>query len=69
MAQEKQCGYDEAIEAQDVAHDEISHLNDVLSATPARSVRGLVAKARAAETTKDSDLAWSVIDDLVAMEA
>ena len=66
---ERLSGYDKAKEGEDRANDEVSRFLDAIRNTPARNMYGLIAKARAAEQTQDSDLAWSVIDDLVGMKA
>ena len=53
------------------ANKELNRLINALCETPARSIEGLIAKARAADSLKasDDDLAWSIVDDLLAMKA
>jgi len=62
-------GHDKASADELAANNEISRHADAICNTPARSVHGLIAKARAAAKTKDADIAWSVVDDLMASVA
>ena len=62
---------DEETAAEDAAHKAHDRVLDEIAATPARSLRGLAAKARAVSIWPDQieeDLAWSIVDDLLAME-
>jgi hypothetical protein len=72
------CGHNDATALQKAAGDELQDAIDAMCATPARSLRGVIAKARVFDTTcrqdgevhtDDEELERSIIDDLLAMEA
>jgi hypothetical protein len=75
-----QCGYDYAYGLQCAASDEMHDAPDTAYTMPARSLRGMIAKARAADRIlrQDSDVHsvrgteedwfWSLVTDLLALE-
>jgi hypothetical protein len=66
------CGYDEARAAGDEANDKLDDAIDAACETPARTMRGLIAKARIGEIDPEvvgQYVAQSIIDDLLALDA
>jgi hypothetical protein len=66
-----ECGITAAQEREDAAHEAISYVRDELVDTPAKTLAGLIFKARYAATHYEGD--WdqevmdSIVDDLLAM--
>jgi hypothetical protein len=74
----KQCGYFKARAAEEAAHQEIDRLVALIQDTPARSIRGLAAKAQAADTllrhrgiphatSRGAFSPWKIVDEIVTM--
>jgi hypothetical protein len=81
LAFEKECGHEHADAFQQSVSDKLWSTVDVICETPARSIRGLIAKARTAhkllrEGTADGEPhseglrfnPWDIVNDLLAME-
>lgn len=72
-AEEIRVGHDKAEAAEEDVGNEINGLQEDISNTPARSLRGLIAKARAARETdfeefdaEQRGIVWSIVQDLSA---
>jgi hypothetical protein len=68
----RECDYTEAKAAEEAASDKLSDAIDALCRTPARTIRGLVVKARATKIDEGGmfdGLRQSIIDNLLALDA
>jgi hypothetical protein len=66
---ERQHSVPAAREQQDAANSAISEAVDNVCSIRATTIEGFRCKARLADKLRDSDLAWSIVDDLQAMVA
>jgi hypothetical protein len=67
----RECGYSEAKAGEEAATDKLSDAIDALCRTPARTIRGLVVKARATKIDEGGmydGLRQSIIDNLLALD-
>jgi hypothetical protein len=70
---ERECGYAERLEVNNAKLEVFLEVLEKMTEKPALSIRGIVAKARAArlnpDIADDRDLLRSIIDDLLALGA
>ena len=65
----RECDYTEAKAAEEAASDKLSDAIEALCRTPARTIRGLIAKARAASIDGPHEhITRSIVDDLLALD-
>jgi len=66
----KECGYFDARNAREVANERVDEAIEALCEVRAQSLRGLIAKAQAAEFVgydNGDEIAASIVDDLLAL--
>jgi hypothetical protein len=67
----KHCGLDEARAAEKAANNQFDQSVEAICEVRAQTLRGLIAKARATDLPDGvgDDMAWSIVNDLLAMGA